>query len=466
MSEEAEAVCGACGQSQTHGPGVGSDDPFGLWTAIAEVASIGAMGVNAELAPMMPGARIQQHYAASPSLVLMIIVLAALCASFMVFAFILAPPSMTIGIGPPSLSEPVRIAAGITVLVVAALVCMANQVITRAGVIDSVSDASIVAAMMLGGPAAASLVAVLGTIEIRELRSVPWYGVVANHSGLGFAAVAGGSVTVAVAGAVPGSEGLLAAGLAGGLIYLLAANATALALVAFRDHASRAWFAAALREQLGASRVGTVALGVLMAAAWLLSPLSLLLFVVPLYALRAALDEARRTMEAESMRRDLRHDRLTELPNSQGLDDRIIEMRRAPVPGLCVLYLDLDGFKAINDRYDHDVGDDVLRATAARLRAACRGDDFVARLHGDEFVILGQGVATDAEGAALARRLVAAVEPPIEHPAGVLQVSATVGYRLVTDVEGIDEAIREADLEMARGKDVKAAAAGRVRATR
>ena len=133
---------------------------------------------------------------------------------------------------------------------------------------------------------------------------------------------------------------------------------------------------------------------------------------------------------------------------------------------MCVLYLDLDGFKAINDRYDHHVGDDVLRVTATRLRATCRGSDFVARLHGDEFVILGQSVASDAEGAALARRLVAAVEPPIEHPAGVLHVSATVGYRLVTDLEGIDEAIREADLEMARGKDVKAAAAGRVRATR
>ena len=206
----------------------------------------------------------------------------------------------------------------------------------------------------------------------------------------------------------------------------------------------------------------------LIAASWLLTPLSLLLFAVPLYALRAALDESRTASEAEAMRRDLRRDRLTELPNAQGLDDRIVELRRAPVPGVCVLYLylDLDGFKSVNDRYDHQVGDDVLQLTAARLRATCRPSDFVARLHGDEFVILAQGVATDPDAAALARRLVAAVEPPIEHQAGVLRVSATVGYQLVTDVQGIDEAIREADLEMARGKDVKAAAAGRVRATR
>ena len=267
------------------------------------------MGVNAELAPMMPGARTQQHNAASPGLVLLILVLAAMCASLMAVAFVVAPPGPAIGIGPSSLSEPVRIAAGITVLILAAFVCTANQVTTRAGVVDSVSDASIVAAMVLGGPAAAALVAVLGSIELREFRGVPWYGVVANHSGLGVAAVAGGSVTVAIAAAVPGSEGLLAAGFAGGLTYLLAANATALALVAVRDHASRAWFAAAIREQLGASRVGTIALGVLMAAAWLLSPLSLLLFAVPLYALHAALDEARRALEAEAMWRNLRQDR-------------------------------------------------------------------------------------------------------------------------------------------------------------
>ena len=336
-----------------------------LWTASREVASIAAMGVNAELAPMMPGARTRQHNAASPGLVLLILALAALCASLMAVAFVVAPPGPAIGIGPSSLSEPVRIVAGIAVLILAALVCTANLVTTRAGVIDSVASAIIVAAMVLGGPAAAALVAVLGTIEVREFRVVPWYGVVANHGGAGVAAVAGGSVTVAVAAAAPGSDGLLVAGFAGGLTYLLAATAMALSLAAVRDHASRAWFATAMREQLGASRVGTIALGVLMAAAWLLSPLSLLLFAVPLYALLAALDEPRRAMEAESMRRDLRQDRLTELPNAQGLDDRIVELRRDPAPGICVLYLDLDGFKAINDRYDHDVGDDVLRVTAS-----------------------------------------------------------------------------------------------------
>jgi diguanylate cyclase (GGDEF)-like protein len=438
-------------------------DPFGLWTAISEVRQHHAMGANAEMAPMMPGARTQQHNAASPGLVLLILVLAALCASLTVVAFVVAPPGPAIGIGPLSVPEPVRVAAGITMLIFVALVCTANLVPTRSGFVDSVSAAPIVAAMVLGGPVAAALVAVLGTIEPREFRGVPWYGILANHGSSGIAAIVGGSVTVAVAAAVPGSDGLLAAGSLGGLVFVLVESATGIEMAAIRDHAGRAWFAAAMREQLSASRVGTIALGVLMAAAWLLSPLSLLLFAVPLYALRAALDEARKATEAEAMWRDLRQDRLTQLPNAQALDDRIVELRRAPVPGVCVLYLDLDGFKAINDRYDHNVGDDVLRVAATRLRATCRGSDFVARLHGDEFVILAQGVANDAEGEAVARRLVAAVEPPIEHPVGVLRVSATVGHRLVTDLEGIEEAIREADLEMARGKDVKAGAAGRVR---
>lgn len=213
------------------------------------------MGANAELAQMMPGARTQQRDAASPALVLLILVLAALCASLMAVAFVAAPPSPAIGIGPPSLSQPVRIASGITVLILAALVCVANKVVTRAGAVDSVSAAPIVAAMVLGGPAAAALVAVLGTFEARELRGLPWWGVLANHGSVGIAAIAGGSVTVVVASAVPGFNGLLVAGGAGGLIFLVVESATGLAMAAIHNHASGTWFAAAMREQLGASRV-------------------------------------------------------------------------------------------------------------------------------------------------------------------------------------------------------------------
>ena len=91
--------------------------PFVLWTPSREVDSIVAMVVNAEPIQIMPGARAQQRGAASPGLVILILMLAALCASLVAVAFVVAPPGPAIGIGPLSVPEPVRIGAGIAVLI-------------------------------------------------------------------------------------------------------------------------------------------------------------------------------------------------------------------------------------------------------------------------------------------------------------------------------------------------------------
>jgi diguanylate cyclase (GGDEF)-like protein len=96
------------------------------------------------------------------------------------------------------------------------------------------------------------------------------------------------------------------------------------------------------------------------------------------------LDELQRRREREAM-----HDPLTALPNRRYLADWLgIALATARRTGqrLTLLYFDLDGFKAVNDRFGHDAGDRVLQQTAARLRAALRSSDFVARLGGDEFV--------------------------------------------------------------------------------
>ncbi|MDP3226675.1 MAG: GGDEF domain-containing protein [Acidovorax sp.] len=117
------------------------------------------------------------------------------------------------------------------------------------------------------------------------------------------------------------------------------------------------------------------------------------------------------------------HDELTSLPNRRHLLEQLSETlaRREPdSPGLSVLYLDLDAFKAVNDTYGHGVGDKVLRITAARLRGAVRQGDTVVRLGGDEFVCLLQDVADVTPLRQLCNKLLQAVSTPMK--IGMLQL--------------------------------------------
>ena len=105
---------------------------------------------------------------------------------------------------------------------------------------------------------------------------------------------------------------------------------------------------------------------------------------------------------------DATHDDLTGLPNRNLLFDRLTQAlarmaREGPPVG--VLFLDIDHFKSVNDRFGHDVGDDVLRSVATRLRSLCRPMDTVARFGGDEFVVLCDGVRGTEEAVAIARRI-------------------------------------------------------------
>jgi diguanylate cyclase (GGDEF)-like protein len=127
--------------------------------------------------------------------------------------------------------------------------------------------------------------------------------------------------------------------------------------------------------------------------------------------------------------------------------------QRDRVPGtLAVLFVDLDHFKGINDRYGHAVGDAALQAIADRARKTVRPGDTVARLSGDEFVILCEGV-TEAEVHSIAERLVRSMAEPLEVENQIVSLSGSIGVAFATHTdETLDDLIRRADKAMYQAK--------------
>ena len=145
------------------------------------------------------------------------------------------------------------------------------------------------------------------------------------------------------------------------------------------------------------------------------------------------------------------HDPLTNLANRVLFIDRVedaLELRTGDSPGVALLYCDLDGFKPVNDRFGHSVGDKVLRIVAERLSDVVRASDVVGRFGGDEFLVLCQGFGSEAEVGALADRLVEVVKQPIEVEGQVIRVGMTVGVAYASDASEVDELISSADRAM------------------
>ncbi|MDQ2103312.1 sensor domain-containing diguanylate cyclase [Azospirillum isscasi] len=145
--------------------------------------------------------------------------------------------------------------------------------------------------------------------------------------------------------------------------------------------------------------------------------------------LRKAAEETLRRSEAEKDHL-ANHDALTGLPNRRLLFDRLdvalARSRRSGRP-LALLFIDLDGFKAVNDRMGHDCGDEVLRIAATRLAGCLRRSDTVARVGGDEFTIVLEDVASAADAGGVAAKIVEAVALPIPVQGPVEGNTASIG---------------------------------------
>jgi diguanylate cyclase (GGDEF)-like protein/PAS domain S-box-containing protein len=150
-------------------------------------------------------------------------------------------------------------------------------------------------------------------------------------------------------------------------------------------------------------------------------------------------------------------DALTKLPNRLLLGDRLhqalIQAQRRG-QSLAVAFLDLDGFKAVNDQHGHDAGDHLLVEVAGRMKQALREGDTLARLGGDEFVAVLLDVANVKVCEPMLNRLLAAAAQPVPFGDAVLQVSASLGvtfYPQATDITA-DQLLRQADQAMYRSK--------------
>jgi len=164
-------------------------------------------------------------------------------------------------------------------------------------------------------------------------------------------------------------------------------------------------------------------------------------------------DITERKQHAEHLEQIAHHDALTGLPNRLLLGDRLhhaIAQNRRVGTGIAVCYLDLDGFKEVNDRFGHEVGDAVLIEAAKRLTASVRGGDTVARLGGDEFVVLLAGLIDDGECRIALDRLLRSVSAPymVGEDEQIL-ISASIGVSLFpSDPVDPDTLVRHADHAM------------------
>jgi len=289
----------------------------------------------------------------------------------------------------------------------------------------------IAAATILGGPVAGAWVAALGTVDRRELREAPWYGVLANHAALILAAFAGGLVfegTVAVAGAAGIGANLvvlLVGGLAGTAVLAVVSALLAAGVVVLRDGLAPADTLALMDHSFRRTAVAETLLGWLFVVVWVTAG-----WWAPALCTVVVLTLWRATADAEA----LDHDELTGVLSRRAFAQRAAEAAdraRRGVDGAAYLFLDLDDFKAVNDGpRSHHVGDQVLAALGERLQRSVRVTDSVGRRGGDEFMVLFNGVRDEPTAVGLAERILAAVTAPVATDDGPKQVGVSIGVAL------------------------------------
>ena len=196
---------------------------------------------------------------------------------------------------------------------------------------------------------------------------------------------------------------------------------------------------------------------------WLATTVTLFTFAILIVTLMLSRFDARASMLAGSVSqlngqvlRMATYDMLTDLPNRRTLTERMenaVTIARRNNGIFAVLFLDLDGFKMINDSLGHSAGDEVLKAFAQRLLQCVRGGDTVARLGGDEFVVLLTGIQSAADADLMAASVIERMLKGVWTDGQPLQVVPSVGISLYPqDGDNVEALIKNADAAMYEAK--------------
>jgi diguanylate cyclase (GGDEF)-like protein len=312
----------------------------------------------------------------------------------------------------------------------------------------------IAAAMVLGGPTAGAWVAFLATIERRELSTQPWYGALANHAVLAFAAVVGGLAVQAIAGGLaltalqPAAASLIAITVGTFLLAMLA-NLIAAGTIALREGLPASGVLDILVRSIGPVTLGEIALAWVFVVAY-----STVGWWAPL-VLAGAILLAWPREDAEFL------DPMTRLPRraafSRELDATLGRTRRGLAPGGLLLVIDLKDFGIINKipGLGMEVGDAVMAEVGARLRAVVRAADLVARWGGDEFAVFYTGVVDEATARRMTDRIEAAMKRGFETEAGTQFIGVSIGALIVrpaADIPSRETLMGWAESVMQKGK--------------
>jgi diguanylate cyclase (GGDEF)-like protein len=178
-----------------------------------------------------------------------------------------------------------------------------------------------------------------------------------------------------------------------------------------------------------------------------------------LFRLNGLASQATIALDKSDLLSQVRHqadtDALTGLANRRCFVERLeraLAVGPPSTPVGALLFMDLDGFKAVNDTLGHAAGDELLRVVAARLNSCVRAEDVVSRLGGDEFTVLLRGPHGDAAVQDFAGRVLAAFDEPIELGGQIVRARPSIGAVLVHAGGDADEALRQADDAMYRAK--------------
>jgi diguanylate cyclase (GGDEF)-like protein/PAS domain S-box-containing protein len=177
----------------------------------------------------------------------------------------------------------------------------------------------------------------------------------------------------------------------------------------------------------------------------------------PVHVIGMLEDISDRKREEEQLVHRAMHDGLTGLPNREHFLERlrvaVARTKRPDASGTAVIFLDLDGFKRVNDGFGHEAGDALLVAVAERLREGLRPRDTAARFAGDEFVVIAENVVSLDQARQLAIRLGRSIEEPFEIKGQPIEITVSIGVAMTNELDAYaEDIVRGADAAMYEAK--------------